>query len=89
MRKFEFLSPAARATLRYIKSVEVRSDDEFEVPAIVMALRKQGQPIGVTLSALNECRTNLWLSARRQPDGPDRVALTTTASVALALQPAE
>lgn len=89
MRKFEFLSPAARATLRYIKSVEVRTDDEFEVPAIVMAMRKQGQPIGVTVSALEECRMNQWLNARRRPDGPDRVALTTTASVALALQPAE
>ena len=75
--------------MRYIKSIEVRTDDEFDVPPIVMALRKQGQPISVTIGALNECRTNEWLSARRQPDGPDKVALTTTASVALALQPAE
>lgn len=89
MRKFEFLSPAARATLRYIKSIEVRTDDEFDVPAIVIAMRKQGMPIGHTLSAIEECAFNQWMVKRRQPDGPDRIGLTTTASVALALQPAE
>jgi len=89
LKRFEYLSPAARAVLRHIKSVEVRTDDVFPISSIVVAMRRQGWTIGATLDALEESRAGGWLLIRRHPGGePDWVSLTMTGSVALELLPA-
>ena len=89
VKRFEYLSPAAQAVLGHLKSVDKRTDDVFQISGIVVAMRRQGLPIGATLDALEESRAGGWLLIRHHPGGePDWVSLTMTGSVALELLPA-
>ena len=87
MRKFEYLSPVARTMLKHIMAARMRPDEDFGVPAIIIAMRKQGISIGQTLAAIDEAAAADWLVKHHSPAGqPDRITLSNVAMVAMALQ---
>jgi len=86
VRKLEFLSPAAQALLRHVKSLEQGDVAEFAVPQVLLDMRRKGFSIDRTLAAIEECGKAQWLiNSYSIGDHLGEVTLTQEATVALDL----